>query len=300
MPRPGRINVYPLIVLHLLIAVPLAWWLNIWADEASTLYSTQQGIGFALQNAAFIERQAPLYFWVMALWRDVSGSIFFARLFSIICSVVAIRVFAGLASRLLDWRGALLATAFFALHPILIWASAEIRVYALVMLLSVSLLRLFYEGFFADDSERPNGRWWRRGFLVVAVVSLYTNYYIGFLLLGLKYAVLMGVTAAMLNLIPYVGPWIGSLIPISIALLITWSAATAEMNACRLSPDRPRPMPSKVRCTARPHATPAPPEGRSYARCTSRSCLADSVTVTTRRVASDALRTRAFASVDAV
>ena len=184
MPRPGRINVYPLIVLHLLIAVPLAWWLNIWADEASTLYSTQQGIGFALQNAAFIERQAPLYFWVMALWRDVSGSIFFARLFSIICSVVAIRVFAGLASRLLDWRGALLATAFFALHPILIWASAEIRVYALVMLLSVSLLRLFYEGFFADDSERPNGRWWRRGFLVVAVVSLYTNYYIGFLLLG--------------------------------------------------------------------------------------------------------------------
>jgi hypothetical protein len=83
---------------------------------------------------------------------------------------------------MLSWRGALLATGFFALHPILIWASAEIRVYALVILLSVSLLRLFYEGFVSDDPEGQ--RKWRIWFVVLAVVSLYTNYYLGFLLVG--------------------------------------------------------------------------------------------------------------------
>ena len=36
-------NVTSLIVLHILIVLPLAYFLNIWADEASTLYTTQHG-----------------------------------------------------------------------------------------------------------------------------------------------------------------------------------------------------------------------------------------------------------------
>jgi len=178
--KQGTINVYPLIILHLLIVVPLAYYLNIWADEASTLYSTDHGILNALQNAATVERQAPLYFWIMSLWRSINGSIFFARLFSIICSIVAIKLFAGFAQKLFSWRTALLATAFFALHPITIWASVEIRVYALVILLSIALLRLFYNAFFGDEPSRMFKIW----FLIVAVIGLYTNYYLGFLLVG--------------------------------------------------------------------------------------------------------------------
>jgi len=42
---------------------------------------------------------------------------------------------------------------------------------------------------------------------------------LGFMLLGLKYAILLGLIAAVLNIIPYVGVLIGSIIPVAIALV---------------------------------------------------------------------------------
>jgi len=42
---------------------------------------------------------------------------------------------------------------------------------------------------------------------------------IGFLLLGLKYAILLALIAAVLNVIPYIGVLIGSLIPVAVALI---------------------------------------------------------------------------------
>src|SRR5262245_20629062 len=119
-----------LIGLHLAIAVPLALYLNIWADEASSLYSTEHGFLNAFQNAAAFERQAPLYFWILALWRDLNGSIFFARIPSIAASVLSIWLLARFATRYLPGWRAVAVTAFIALHPILIWASTEIRGYA--------------------------------------------------------------------------------------------------------------------------------------------------------------------------
>jgi uncharacterized membrane protein len=192
MPVPSKnrraFSVVPLIVLHLLIVLPLAYFLNIWADEASTLYTTQHGFWAAFQNAATDEKQAPLYFWLMSLWRSIDRSIFFARLFSIICSVAAISAFAGFARKIFAARTAFLATAFFALHPFLIWTSLEIRVYSLVILLSIVLLRLFFDGFL--DQTGASAQRNTRILFVAAIVSLYTNYYLGFLLIGL-FAVLL-------------------------------------------------------------------------------------------------------------
>ena len=174
-----------IVLLHLAIALPLAYQLNIWVDEASSLYATERGFWIAFQTAAVEQKQAPLYFWILSLWRSIDGSIFFARLLSILCSIAAIKAFAGLAARIADRPGALLLTAFFGLHPFLIWTSLEIRVYSLVILLSVVLIRTFLTAFW--DGAHANGRvsvpkiW----FLVAVIVSLYTNYYLGFLVAGL-------------------------------------------------------------------------------------------------------------------
>ncbi|MBK9213992.1 MAG: glycosyltransferase family 39 protein [Chloracidobacterium sp.] len=170
-----------LILLHLLIALPLAFSLNIWAEEASTLFSTQHGLLSAIRHAAIDERQPPLYFWVMSLWRSIDGSIFFARLFSIICSIVAIRVFAGTARRVFTREATLLATAFFALHPVLVWASTEIRSYSLVVLLSVISVRLFLD-IFLESNGRRNARWLWLAF--TAVVAAYTSYHLLYLFAG--------------------------------------------------------------------------------------------------------------------
>lgn len=193
MPKTGAKKfVFILIFLHLAIVVPLAYVLNIWADEASTLYTTQHGFVSAFQHAAADEKQAPLYFWVMSLWRMLNGSILFARLFSAICSLIAIKFFANLSQRFFEPRPALLAAAFFAFHPFLIWTSLEIRVYSLVILLTVLLMRFFLEGFSNEFLTEKQGSQ-RKGqilFLLTAVISLYSNYYLAFLLLGMFAALL--------------------------------------------------------------------------------------------------------------
>ena len=176
-----------LIVLHLAITVPLAWILNIWADEASTLYTTQNGFLNAFQHALTDEKQAPLYFWLLSLWRGIDSSIFFARLFSIICSLIAIKFFFDLANRLFTRNAAIFAAGVFALHPYLIWASLEVRVYSFVVLLSVLLLKFFEEGFVGSDGRKKS----RILFLVFSIIGLYTSYYLGFLLAGCFIALLV-------------------------------------------------------------------------------------------------------------
>ena len=184
--RSQTIIVAVLMAIHLAIAVPFAYYLNIWVDEASTLYATQNGLAVAIQTAAAEQKQAPLYFWIMSVWRVADGSIFFARLFSTICSLGAIAVVASIARRFLSPKQALLLTAFFALHPYLIWASAEIRVYSAVILLSAVLIRLFLDAFPLSGSDEQRPSVWSKIWLLAAIiVALYTNFYLGFVIAGL-------------------------------------------------------------------------------------------------------------------
>ena len=174
-------------ILHLAVTLPLAWILNIWADEASTLYTTQNGLLPAFQNALADEKQAPLYFWILGLWRETNSSIFFARFFSVLCGLLAIKFFFDLARRLFTRNAAIFVTAVFALHPFLIWASLEIRVYSFIVLLCVLLLKFLEDGFLQEDAKKGS----RILFFVFSVISLYTSYYIGFLLAGCFIPVLL-------------------------------------------------------------------------------------------------------------
>ena len=57
-----------------------------------------------------------------------------------------------------------------------------------------------------------------RGMFIVIIILTVLNA-IGFLLIGLKYAILLAFMAALLNIIPYIGVLIGSLIPVAVALV---------------------------------------------------------------------------------
>src|SRR5215213_5256737 len=176
-------------LLHLVITLPLAAFLNIWADEASTLYTTENGLARAFQNVLADEKQAPLYFLFLSVWREINHSIFWARLPSIIFSLLAIKFFYRLARKFYDARAAAFITAIFALHPFLIWASLEIRVYSLVVLLVVLLFKFFTEGYLQTDEKFETRQ--RFFFVPTAIVALYTNYYLGFLLAGFFVALLV-------------------------------------------------------------------------------------------------------------
>jgi uncharacterized membrane protein len=182
MRKPDK-NLFILLFLHAVVALPLAYFLNIWVDEASTLRTTQHGFLNAFQNVFADEKQAPLYFLILSLWRKLNDSIFFARLFSIVCSLLAIKVFYDLARQFWEDKTAFFIAAIFALHPYLLWASLEIRLYSAVILLSVLLLELFFDVYFHNkDTETERRK--QIYFVSVSIVALYTNYYLGFLLVG--------------------------------------------------------------------------------------------------------------------
>lgn len=54
-------------------------------------------------------------------------------------------------------------------------------------------------------------------FLVIIILSILNS--AGFLIFGLKHAILFGVLAALLNIIPYIGILIGSILPITMAII---------------------------------------------------------------------------------
>lgn len=169
------------IALHLVIVLPLAARLNIWLDEAWTMKTTASGWLYAWREAVAAERQAPLYFAFLAWWRAIDDSLFFARLFSIVCITLTIALIPALLRRFApgssDWRNFLLMLVV-ALHPYSIWASLEARVYALVVLLSAALLVFWFDGYAAAKTSRKAQAF----YILLAVVGLYTNYYLGFLL----------------------------------------------------------------------------------------------------------------------
>lgn len=172
---------------YLGLTLPLAWKLNLWIDEASTLQTTSRGLRTTVGMALSYELQAPLYFALLAGWRMLNSAVFHARLFSVLCTVGMLVVMVGVARRYLPTihpKWVVLAIAF---NPFTVWAATEARVYALVLLLGALLFGLFFEGYIAE-SPRRSARW---GYGLVALLALYTYYYLGFLLFAHGCALLL-------------------------------------------------------------------------------------------------------------
>lgn len=169
-----------ILISNLFITLPFAAVLNIWTDEAYSLNTSGRDIQYAIHQAIFFEEQAPLYFVLLNLWRGLNDSIFFARLFSIICISLTIYITNLLARKLFTNQHSGWVTAAIAFHPFAIWAALEIRMYAFSILLSALLLLLFFEAYLKDS---PN-RILRGLYILVAIISLYTHYFLASLLVA--------------------------------------------------------------------------------------------------------------------
>ncbi len=176
-----------LICLNLSITLFLSANLNIDGDEVYSLDTTGKDIGYALHQALYVEQQSPLYFILLNLWRSLNSSIFFARLFSILCIALAIYVVAGVSRRFLKDIHPCWVTASVAFNPFVIWAAVEIRLYAFTILLSALLLLSFFDGYLTKVPQ-TKARWF---YVAFSVLAIYTQYYIVFLLVANAVALLV-------------------------------------------------------------------------------------------------------------
>ena len=169
---------YLLLLINLAVTVFLSSYLNIWLDEAYSLNTTSKDLFYAIHQSLYFEFQPPLYFAVLTLWRDLNPSIFFARLFSVLSISMSIYLIPGLSRRYLPKVKPVWLTAVFALNPFTVWAAVEIRPYAFIILLSALLLIFFYDAYLSPKKTKF-ARW---AYIALALIGLYTQYYIGFLL----------------------------------------------------------------------------------------------------------------------
>lgn len=163
----------------------LAAVLGTWTDEEYTLATTAFGPARAFERALRFELQAPLYFTVLAAWRELSGGVFFARLFSVIAACTVGPLLAILAYRLRPEANVAPLALFVALSPFVVFAGVEIRLYAWALALVAALLLAFYDGFFRD---RPAAR---VVFVGLALAATYVQYYLAFALVGCGVALLV-------------------------------------------------------------------------------------------------------------
>lgn len=169
-----------LLLLSLIAALVLSLKLNVWIDECFTLLTTDKGLSYAIKRAISFESQPPLYYQMLWLWRTLNGSVFFARLFSVLCVSLTGVVLWRLSLRFFQRIRAAWIIAIFIVNPFTIWAATEIRLYAFLIFLSSLLLLFFYDGYIAEP-VRKKARWW---YVLFSILSLYTQYYAGFLLVA--------------------------------------------------------------------------------------------------------------------
>ena len=174
------------------VFVALALWLstklNLYIDELYSLHTTSHGFAYALTASLGFEQQPPLFFLALTAWRSLNSSDSFARLFSIGCSLGTLfvvwrfgrRYFAALP----DW----LTPLAFAINPFFLWVALDIRVYAMIVLLSALLVSLFFDTF---GGERFSVRH-AIAFTIVAIAAIYTQYFIGSMFIGFALALLVG------------------------------------------------------------------------------------------------------------
>lgn len=187
MPRMAAFNRTALVIgVQFAAMTALATILGTWQDEEYTLATTAHGFFYAVHRAISYELQAPLYFALVALLREIAPSPLASRMFSVACALGVTAVSAAIARRLWPGIDPWPLAALVAFNPFVVYAALEIRLYASAILISALLWLTFYDGFF--ESERRAAR---IAFVVLAIVALYLEYFLAFELVGFAVALLV-------------------------------------------------------------------------------------------------------------
>lgn|GEM_PF-1176856 len=171
----------PLIIVstawYAIVAI-LAGYLNIWEDEVYSLNTSSGSLSYAFHQSGDFEYQPPVYFMALTLWRNVSDSVLWARLFSVILVFISQVLFYNFAKKISNRKLAAFFSILFILNPWVVYASLEIRTFAMVLFLSLLILINFYNTYYNDQITKAN----RAIFILLAILGIFTQFYIGFLL----------------------------------------------------------------------------------------------------------------------
>jgi mannosyltransferase len=142
----------------------------VWFDEANSLLIAKTGLREIVAFARD-DTHPPLYNLVLGGWTRLWPGETGARMFSVICGVLAVAMTGVVGWRIAGPLAGCLSAALMALCPLHVWYSQEVRMYALqTVLVSLSWLALLREKWF--------------GYALVSALALYTQYTSAFALMA--------------------------------------------------------------------------------------------------------------------
>jgi mannosyltransferase len=176
--RSVAVEVWVLVALVVLAAVIRILTIDnqsFWTDEALTAYEAHLPFGAMLNTIVHVETTPPLYFVLVWGWAHVFGTSEVALRSISTLAGIAIVPIAYLSARELvsRWAG-VLAAAFVAVNPFMIWYSQEARAYMLLAALTGASFLWFIRA--RRDASRRNLIWW----VVFSGLALMTHFFAGF------------------------------------------------------------------------------------------------------------------------
>jgi hypothetical protein len=149
---------------------------SFWMDEALTAYETHLGFGPMLRTVAHVETTPPLYFVLIWGWAHLFGSNEVAlRSVSTIAGIALVPIAYVAARELVSRWAGVLAAAFVAVNPFLVWYSQEARSYMLLAALSGASFLWFNRA--REHPTRKNVVWWT----LWSALAVMTHFFAGFL-----------------------------------------------------------------------------------------------------------------------
>jgi mannosyltransferase len=117
------------------------------SDEGFTAEIARKSLGGALSQVPHTESSPPLYYLLVWVWAKLFGtSAWGLRSFSALAGTLAVPVTYAIGAELRSRRVGLIAAAFVAVSPLLVWYSQEARAYMPFMLLSALAFLYFARG----------------------------------------------------------------------------------------------------------------------------------------------------------
>jgi uncharacterized membrane protein len=163
---------------------------GIWLDEAISIHQAHLGLHDLFENLQYGDRHPPLHHLVLWLTvRAFGDSELAVRLPSLVAGTLVIPALYGLGRELYDRRTGLVAAAFGAASPLLIWYAQEARMYAFVTLFG--LLALWTQ---LRAIRNPSMTNW--ALYILATAALLWSHYFGLLLIGIQQLIWVGVLVA--------------------------------------------------------------------------------------------------------
>jgi len=194
LPSRGEPDTAPRTALLVLAAITAAGFAlrlavprGIWLDEAISVHQANLSLSDMMENLQYGDRHPPLHHVVLWLTVKAFGDGELAiRLPSLIAGTLVIPALFMLGRELYDRRTGLVAAAFGAASPLLIWYAQEARMYAFVTLFG--LLALWTQ---LRVIRRPTMLAW--ACYILATSALLLSHYFGLLLIGVQQLIWVGV-----------------------------------------------------------------------------------------------------------